>query len=54
MGIAVFSGMLGVTVFGLVLTPVFYVVIGSLVERLTQRRAGRIARRLRAMPAEEV
>ncbi len=31
MGIAVFSGMLGVTVFGLVLTPVFYFVIGSLV-----------------------
>ena len=29
MGIAVFSGMLGVTVFGLVLTPVFFVVIGS-------------------------
>ena len=27
MGIAVFSGMLGVTVFGLLLTPVFYVLI---------------------------
>ena len=26
MGIAVFAGMLGVTVFGLFLTPVFYVV----------------------------
>ncbi len=33
MGIAVFSGMLGVTFFGLLLTPVFYVVIRSLVER---------------------
>ena len=33
MGIAVFSGMLGVTFFGLVFTPVFYVVIQSLVER---------------------
>src|SRR5215210_1266774 len=33
MGVAVFSGMLGVTFFGLVLTPVFYVVILSLVER---------------------
>ncbi|MGH7499882.1 MAG: efflux RND transporter permease subunit, partial [Gemmatimonadales bacterium] len=33
MGVAVFSGMLGVTFFGLVLTPVFYVVIQSLVER---------------------
>ncbi len=33
MGVAVFSGMLGVTFFGLVLTPVFYVVIQKLVER---------------------
>ena len=35
MGVAVFSGMLGVTFFGLVLTPVFYVVIQGLVERKT-------------------
>jgi multidrug efflux pump len=35
MGVAVFSGMLGVTFFGLVLTPVFYVVIQRLVERKT-------------------
>ncbi len=33
MGIAVFSGMIGVTLFGLVLTPVFYVVIRTLVLR---------------------
>jgi len=33
MGVAVFSGMLGVTFFGLLLTPVFYVVIHGLVER---------------------
>ena len=33
MGIAVFSGMLGVTFFGLVLTPIFYVTIQRLVER---------------------
>jgi hypothetical protein len=33
MGVAVFSGMLGVTFFGLVLTPVFYVVIQHLVEQ---------------------
>ena len=26
-GIAVFSGMLGVTIFGLILTPVFYVLV---------------------------
>jgi multidrug efflux pump len=33
-GIAVFSGMLGVTVFGLFLTPVFYVAIERLAERI--------------------
>jgi len=33
MGVAVFSGMLGVTFFGLILTPVFYVGIQKLVER---------------------
>ncbi len=33
MGVAVFSGMLGVTVFGLGLTPVFYVVLRALVQR---------------------
>jgi multidrug efflux pump subunit AcrB len=35
MGVAVFAGMLGVTFFGLVLTPVFYV----LVRRIGARRA---------------
>jgi multidrug efflux pump subunit AcrB len=33
MGVAVFSGMLGVTLFGLFLTPVFYSVIGRLAAR---------------------
>jgi Cu/Ag efflux pump CusA len=33
MGVAVFSGMLGVTFFGLILTPVFFVVIERVVER---------------------
>jgi multidrug efflux pump len=33
MGIAVFSGMLGVTFFGLVFTPLFYVLIRGLAER---------------------
>jgi Cu/Ag efflux pump CusA len=37
MGIAVFAGMLGVTLFGLFLTPVFFVVVGRLVQRLTGR-----------------
>ena len=35
MGIAVFSGMLGVTLFGLFLTPVFYVVLRELEKRIT-------------------
>jgi hypothetical protein len=33
MGIAVFSGMLGVTFFGLLFTPVFYVLIRGLVAK---------------------
>jgi hypothetical protein len=33
MGIAVFSGMLGVTLFGLFLTPVFFVTIESFTKR---------------------
>jgi multidrug efflux pump subunit AcrB len=33
MGIAVFAGMLGVTLFGLFLTPVFYTVLGRLLDR---------------------
>lgn len=37
MGSAVFGGMLGVTFFGLLLTPVFYVVIRRLVEARTKR-----------------
>ena len=43
MGVAVFAGMLGVTVFGLFLTPVFYVLVGNLVERYSRRRVGHIA-----------
>src|SRR5213075_2157406 len=39
MGIAVFAGMLGVTSFGLFLTPVFFTFIGNLVERLRGKRA---------------
>jgi Cu/Ag efflux pump CusA len=33
MGIAVFAGMIGVTSFGLFLTPIFYVLLRSLVTR---------------------
>ncbi len=46
MGIAVFSGMLGVTVFGLFLTPVFYV----LMRKLTQKRRD-AARAAPALPS---
>jgi multidrug efflux pump len=38
MGVAVFSGMLGVTIFGLLYTPLFYVVIRALVERRAERK----------------
>jgi multidrug efflux pump len=38
MGIAVFAGMLGVTLFGLFLTPVFYVVISRLTRRTVHVR----------------
>jgi multidrug efflux pump subunit AcrB len=44
MGAAVFSGMIGVTVFGLMLTPVFYVLV----------RRGDKAKALAAPPADEV
>ena len=39
LGTAVFSGMLGVTLFGLLLTPVFYVIVRALAER-GRARAG--------------
>ena len=48
MGVAVFSGMLGVTFFGLVLTPVFYVVIQGLAER-----RARTARQFALEPAHD-
>ena len=40
MGVAVFAGMLGVTVFGLFLTPVFYVVIRHISSRFERRKGG--------------
>jgi multidrug efflux pump len=48
MGIAVFAGMLGVTLFGLFLTPVFYIVIG----RLARRRSRSTSAIAVPMPAE--
>jgi multidrug efflux pump len=46
-GVAVFSGMLGVTVFGLFLTPVFYV----LLRQLSGKRAAKPAAALEGEPA---
>jgi len=48
MGVAVFSGMLGVTVFGLILTPIFYYVI----RRFTARKAAVKAERIEVKPVE--
>jgi multidrug efflux pump len=39
MGVAVFAGMLGVTFFGLFLTPVFYVLVRKLALRLERHKA---------------
>jgi len=61
MGIAVFSGMLGVTFFGLLFTPVFYVLIRGLVAKRVPRaqtpsgddvRPLRFHERLRAVGGE--
>jgi multidrug efflux pump len=51
MGVAVFAGMLGVTIFGLIYTPLFYVLICALVERREARAAERAA--AHALPALE-
>jgi len=37
MGVAVFAGMLGVTFFGLFLTPVFYVLLRTLAKRMESK-----------------
>lgn len=39
MGVAVFAGMLGVTFFGLFLTPVFYVLLRTLAKRLERKKS---------------
>jgi multidrug efflux pump subunit AcrB len=41
LGTTVFSGMIGVTLFGLIFTPVFYVVSRWIALRLSKRRTGR-------------
>ncbi len=43
MGVAVFAGMLGVTLFGLLLTPVFYYVVRRLVTAVRKPAAPELA-----------
>jgi multidrug efflux pump len=43
LGVAVFSGMLGVTIFGIFFTPVFYVVVRWLTERKAAAPADKVA-----------
>ena len=50
MGVAVFSGMVGVTLFGLVLTPVFYVLLRT---ARTSRRAAQLPHGTPVLPALE-
>jgi len=49
MGVAVFSGMIGVTIFGLLLTPLFYLLLRKLTHATQVRRAGRAP----ALPAPD-
>ncbi|MBQ0821839.1 multidrug efflux RND transporter permease subunit, partial [Microvirga sp. HBU67558] len=51
LGTAVFAGMLGVTVFGLFLTPVFYVAVRMAVLRMFKRRAAKAAAAKGAHPS---
>jgi multidrug efflux pump len=53
MGVAVFAGMLGVTFFGLIFTPLFYVLIRGWNERSAANRAARRERRLLEHAARE-
>src|SRR5215813_1819915 len=48
LGTAVFAGMIGVTAFGLVFTPIFYVICRWLAERLSRRGTGPAASAQRA------
>ena len=52
LGTAVFAGMLGVTFFGLFLTPVFYVAIRNAVDFLTQAEGAGSSRTGGPAPAE--
>ena len=53
MGIAVFSGMLGVTFFGLILTPVFYVLLRQFAGNRSLKRRDEATHRSELVPAAE-
>ncbi|GAB3686443.1 efflux RND transporter permease subunit [Salinisphaera aquimarina] len=53
MGVAVFSGMIGVTFFGLMLTPLFYLLVRKATRRLARRRAARADARVLPAPTGE-
>ena len=50
LGTAVFAGMIGVTVFGLIFTPVFYVTTRWLGDRFLRRKRKRAGAAGRAQP----
>ena len=52
LGTAVFFGMIGVTLFGLIFTPLFYVVCRSLAERRSRRHMAGAAAPDNLCPAE--
>jgi multidrug efflux pump subunit AcrB len=52
LGTAVFFGMIGVTAFGLIFTPTFYVVCRALAEKIGRLRGGRSAAASAPLPAE--
>ena len=49
-GVSVFFGMLGVTLFGLIFTPIFYMVVRNLADGLAGRRGRGATLRLRRDP----
>jgi multidrug efflux pump len=53
MGIAVFSGMVGVTIFGIFLTPVFYVLLRQMKEARRRARPALGGAMTAALPREE-
>jgi multidrug efflux pump subunit AcrB len=52
LGVAVFAGMLGVTLFGIFLTPVFYYVIQWLSEKVTLAKWGRYGYTIKTHPSQ--